>query len=503
MYDNPIYRWREAVAVALSMMQAKPLHGYVAYRSISDYLNHHGLAIKDGEADPMPTAAEVSALIFDAPRLEKVIQDASRVPVDNNLAPVPIRGNEKGPALYYYWAFELFGINLTALWLLYFLALGASVVVFWLSFRQSPFSILILMFLLIGHFYLVGYAARLAELVTLHNARFLPVLAVIPTAHLLLLLHRREQLSPLRFAGAAAQTFLLLFAVFCRFQAIWQLLAVVASAVQVVSWRSLWQSVRRPRLLGVLCLRAGYDTWPAVLAIVGYVGLQGYMAIALDRQAYRTEASTHTFWDPVYGGTISASSELFALYSYGEARYGDNLSYEAALSYLRARNDASPAIAYTSDGVIMIDAMRNMGVFDQLMRRIFFETVAEHPWLVLKSFLYDKPHIQAWMFSRVGVFSPGSYRWVFPMALATTVIALWAGASVRREEVMRALGTIALVIPFSLITTEVLPSVLIPDALDLYLLIAMLGFIYLPMAALPPAWRHITAVYTWRGARRR
>ena len=27
MYDNPIYRWRESIAIALSRMQDKPLHG--------------------------------------------------------------------------------------------------------------------------------------------------------------------------------------------------------------------------------------------------------------------------------------------------------------------------------------------------------------------------------------------------------------------------------------------------------------------------------------------
>ena len=55
MYDNPIIRWRDSIAVALSELRAPPLPGYVAYRSISDYLNQHGLALMEGEASPLPS----------------------------------------------------------------------------------------------------------------------------------------------------------------------------------------------------------------------------------------------------------------------------------------------------------------------------------------------------------------------------------------------------------------------------------------------------------------
>src|SRR6185437_2293213 len=65
MYDNPIYRWRESVAVALSKLHDPPLSGYVAYRSIRDYLTAHGLALMPGEAEPLPSPAEREKLIYD------------------------------------------------------------------------------------------------------------------------------------------------------------------------------------------------------------------------------------------------------------------------------------------------------------------------------------------------------------------------------------------------------------------------------------------------------
>ena len=88
MYDNPIYRWRESLAIALSRMQAKPLHGYLAYGSISNYLNQHGLAIFGSEARPVPTDEERSALIHDGARMEKLIGEARQVPIDPSLPPV-------------------------------------------------------------------------------------------------------------------------------------------------------------------------------------------------------------------------------------------------------------------------------------------------------------------------------------------------------------------------------------------------------------------------------
>src|SRR5262249_62072143 len=78
MYDNPIYRWRESLAIALSRLQDPPSHGYVAYRSIRDYLAEHGLALVAGEAKVMPSPEQRHALIVDGARMNELIEDASR-----------------------------------------------------------------------------------------------------------------------------------------------------------------------------------------------------------------------------------------------------------------------------------------------------------------------------------------------------------------------------------------------------------------------------------------
>src|SRR5579862_9230208 len=93
MYDNPIYRWRISLAVALSQLRDPPLSGYVAYGSIVEYLNHGGLAVMPGEADPLPRPATVVAFIHDSERLERLIREAAIVPIDDSLPPVAIAGS--------------------------------------------------------------------------------------------------------------------------------------------------------------------------------------------------------------------------------------------------------------------------------------------------------------------------------------------------------------------------------------------------------------------------
>src|SRR5262249_49420154 len=74
MYDNPVYRWRESLAIALSRMQAPPLHGYLAYRSIRNYLAKKGLALVIGEADELSTPEQRRALVQDGPRMNELLQ---------------------------------------------------------------------------------------------------------------------------------------------------------------------------------------------------------------------------------------------------------------------------------------------------------------------------------------------------------------------------------------------------------------------------------------------
>jgi hypothetical protein len=484
MYDNPIYRWRVSIAVALSELRDPPLRGYVAYRSISDYLNQHGLALMEGEASPMPNYESVRELIYDSDRLEKLFQNASAVPIDYSLTPVPIVGNEKGEAAFYYWAFRIFGIHITSLWYFYFLLLAASVLAFALAFWWEPICILLLLLYLVGHFYMVSVAS-IFIFQTVHNSRFFPVLALLPSMHLLLLTLRR---APLRLGAvmlAAGQTFLLFFVIFNRFEAAWQPVAILAVSTVALPFREVMPRSWRPRALAWTAGRTLVAGWPGALVIAGAIGLTAYQHFALDRTAYAIESKTHIFWNPLLIGTISASPKLTTLYGMSQPPYSDTMGYFIARKYVVEHNDTTSPIAVVRDGIVVgTFAMHNMGAFDAVQRQVFFELMRKHPWLVLRAFAYDKPRAELSILSKAAalIYRPVIFWCSVILAIASGMI-IWAiGAlPVRREHVVTVAWAVSLVGLFSLSTSFIYPTIDIPDTILFFLLLLLVALACTPL----------------------
>ena len=487
MYDNPVYRWRESLAIALSRMQQPPLHGYLAYRSIRNYLAEHGLALVAGEAKAVSTPEERKELVHDTARMNQLLLDASRAPIDATLTPVTLTGNELGLADFFYWAFRIFGLNLNSLVLLYFSILFVSVLTFFLTFRRSPFCLLLLMLYLIAHLFAVHYA-DFGLIQTIHNSRFFSILALLPSMHIFLLLLRREPARPANVAGAVVQTLILFFIVFCRTQALWQVLAILASAVPVVRFREIWRALRRRDLWPDAVRLVARDTWPALVVAAGLVGLFVYSARVPDQNFYGPESKRHLFWHALYVGMISTDRELLARYAYDSEPYTDAIGYFAAMHDVRGHNEVIPGFAEVNDGVITVNVLKNTSAFDAVMRRIFLQVVADHPWAALRSFLIGKPFDQLEMFTWVAALrDPSVYVQSLALALAASVLAVFAGAgfppTIRRRTVASAL---VMVMICSGITTLTVPSALIVDVVALCLMLVLLAVTYLPAAWL---WR--------------
>jgi hypothetical protein len=491
MFDNPIYRMRESIAVALSRMQDKPLHGYLAYRSIQSYLAQHGLGQIPGEAEPLPTQTQLRELVYDPARLERLFQDAAKTPIDERLAPVKIAGNDKGLADYYYWAFRLFGINLTALWLFYLVLLSISVFLFLVTFRRSPFAVYLLIVYLIGHLFMIGYANQWFQ--TIHNSRFFPTLSLLPFMHLMLLMLQRVRPSPGAIIAAAAQAFILLFVIFCNIEALWEALALFGSVVVVIKWRLLVAAINRPKLRDRVARALARSTWPILVFAVSCLGFLFYLSFALDQSVYRTDTKTHVVWHALFGGMVSASPQLMELYAIGEESYTDTIVYMAVRADLRRRNDSTPEIAYIENGAIEIHPiklMENMGEYDRLVRRLFFEVLFEHPWLVLKSFVYDKPRDQLIVFGQANLYDLRHYWAVILLGLVAAILYLATGApGPGRRDIRSAMPVIGIVFVFSLLPTMVAPSLKEVDVILFYLMVLLIAVTLLPVAGLQRWWK--------------
>jgi hypothetical protein len=293
--------------------------------------------------------------------------------------------------------------------------------------------------------------------------------------HLLLLMLRQERLTRWLLAGALAQCLLLYFMIFCRLEALWQALALLAVGALGVGYRSLWAGLRSaPSRLGVV-KQAAVQHWPLVIVAAGLVAFQLYAFLAQDRRVYGAETRSHVFWHTLYAGTVSASPQLMDIYAHGEPSYSDSIAYMAVLRDLRARNDASPAIAYVQDGTIHMNYMRNAGVYDKLVRRLFLQMVAEHPFLVLKSFLVDKPIDQVVTLQHARAFSTYRYAMLLPLALIIALLYVAGGGrALQLGDVVALRWVLPAILALSLLPTLVVASPLIVDTLVLVLLLLLL-----------------------------
>jgi hypothetical protein len=485
MYDNPIYRWRESLVIALSRLQPKPLHGYVGYRSILVYLAHHGLAVFDGEAQPMPTPAQRAALVGDGARMNQLIKEASEVAIDAKLPPVILQGNELGLVDYTYWAFKLYGVSINALVLFYFTLLLISVTLFFVTFRHSRFCLLLLMLYLAAHYFALDYA-QTPVIMAIQNSRFFPVLALLPALHLLLLVATRVRPTPGVVAIAAVQTFILMFMVFCRTQTYWEVLAIVFAAVVVTGLRPIRQALSQPSQRLTMIGKTMCKAWPAVLAMLGVVALIGYSHFAPDESLYSNESKAHIFWHDLFVSTVSVDHKLLSIYGYNYGAFTDDMATTAAIHDLRGRNDGMSPIAQEVDGVLSVDMFKSNGTYDQEMRRVYLRVVREHPWLVLRSFLIGKPIAQIDFF-RV---TPELWQWrnyLTPIILAAvaTLLALVLGVPPpTRRTTLASVGVVIVALACSTLTTFFYPTAIIAEVLVTWLMLFMLCVIYLPLVLL-------------------
>jgi hypothetical protein len=490
MTDNPVYRWRESMAIALSRMQVKPLHGYLAYRSIRDHLAKNGLGISPSEMNPVPTQEQLNALVNDTPRIEGLIRGALTVPIDDSLEPVKILGNEKGLADFYYMAFTLFGVHISSLMIFYYLLLFISVWAYICSFRNSVFCTSLLMFYLIGHFYMVEYYSTYDPISVVHNSRFFPVLSLLPAMHLLLLMLRRVKPTWGLVAAAILQTLILMFVVLCRAETAWEVMAVLLAPILVVARKPLLEANRNPRLLRAAVRDLTLSAWPSMIMMAGVVCYFAYLSVMLDNKFYKTETKSHVFWHSLYSGTISASPELYKLYDFGGGLWTDQMVYEAVMADLRARDQdlqkmpSDPAwrIAFRDHGVIYIDTHRDMGVYDDLVRHIFLNVLREHPWLVLESFLVGKPREQLDMLSYTPLWRAMTYMPLLLLALSASLLTCLLSRGVPdRYDMAKGAQAIVLVAICSAIPTLIVPSPLIVDTILFYLMMIMLGALFIPV----------------------
>jgi hypothetical protein len=483
---HPLYRLRQTLAIAISRMHQPPAGGYLAYQSVVDALNENGFAIFNQDKGPHLDLDGSNELVKSPTRLEHALQDAKDAPIDPNLPPQIIRGNEPGYADYVYLAFRLFGAHMASLYFFYFVLLGISCVLFVAEFKRWPFALFLLSAYLAGLFFLQNYVQTQREqLATLANSRVFEALSLLPAMHIFLLVWRGQPFRMPTIATAAAQATLLAFVVESRTAALWQVAMIIAAAATVVlasavGWRSLSASRKGHALAAI---------WPAALAVTLLTTGMAAIDLRVDSR-YRAEPKAHVIWHEVLRGILSTNLELQRIYVGKVTELADptdQIAYDAVMKDLNDRNDRSSPIAFNVDGRIYIDPDRGYAEYDRLARSLVLKILAAHPFKVIAS-IPEKLSEQIEFFRGYTLLS--AMR-VDNLLIAAVVAALagilWLGSGaweVSARNLVVGAAAAAIIFAFALVPPLIAPSNLSVGTLLCFLIATVVGvFILIALVA--------------------
>ena len=448
---NPVYRFRQSLAIASTrIIEGSWFNGYLADGAVMVYLRANGMPVLGTEYNgPVPVYPPWLALYKDGRRMDEIISGATKVTLNQDMAPDILHGSEIGVSDYMYFSFVMFGPKMSSMYYFYFLLIGFSTSIFLYSHSRSPPALYALALFMASHYFMVWYAGNEPLLQQVQNNRFFSVPSTIATAHLVIAAMARKPFSLRSAFPAALQTTILMFYFLCRTEVIWHvwLAGLVPVAVSIAPlgaffretftrWRKAGRAafalVRTRWWLSTRILTgATRESGTAAAALirnklwVSAVVLGLFMAVILHLRIapdhrYREESGVHIIWHEIYTALISAHPKLRELYLDGYEPYGDNVGYHAVLEDLRARNDSTPSIAFIQDGKIYIDIMRNMGEYDSLMKPIVLRVLRNHPREAFEV-IFIKMYDQYKIYEKRGVFTPANYPMTFAMAMAAAL----------------------------------------------------------------------------------
>jgi len=472
----PEYRFRQTLAIAISRLRQPSSHGYLAYQSVVDVLSENGLAIFPNEKGPHLDSAGWAKFLQDPVTTDRILRLARYSPVDPNLPPQLIRGNEIAYADYFYLAFRLFGLHMSSLYYFYFLLLGLACALFAIEFRRSPFLMFLLTTYLGGLFFLQSYAVIYGnQLVTLANSRLFDALSLLPAIHVFIVIWKRISLRWSTLLTTIAQSALLAFIVSCRSAARWQIAMIAGTAVALLLL-GLWR--QKPRL-SFWRDRFQNGIWAACIAVACLAAHMSFINLVAD-SAYKSESEYHLIWDSVLAGLLDSNAELQREYL-GQL-LGDNASpledeyvEEAINRDLTARNDRSSPIAVEQDNKIVIYVGSDPSEYNRLARALALRIISRHPIEVAKG-LYQKLLNQIGLYRRGNATSWASLSGMIACALVGGL--LWlitAKFEITARDALNGAKAAIVVLVFAAAPPLIEPSALSVGTLLCYLVAAMLA----------------------------
>lgn len=345
--------------------------------------------------------------------------------------------DDMGEVDFYKLSFALFGMKIESLFSTYFLLLGLSALVFILTFRDNTFALAVLLSTLFA-FYIELHLAVFDPLSTptFAGMRHSSTLALVPMWYLALLLIFSRKPSPWLVVGGLSQLAIFMLAWRIRGSVAWMaiFLLLVSTALAIVrSWPAPWRSIR-PWLAWArswpMLLR---DTlrWPIVLLTLGVLANGAYNAQSR-HLIYSTDdvIPHHGLWWVATGGLYEYARRL-EMPSLFDSRVTqtdgtpegwwfvrDYLDRVHLIPWSGTYNVAEPAPGLTSPWT---GGGAKYRLVDEVMKRMFFEAVAQHP---REAFLiywdYKVPRLLQLVHGAFG--NAKNHKWVWFLLLSGAMV---------------------------------------------------------------------------------
>jgi len=226
-----------AISIAISDLEYGLNEGYMFYPLVFIALNEGGMTKYPSHLKNLGMNFPDNLKMPDL--LNKAIEKARNIKVPKK--PSFRRGEitampytDLGLADYYKLSFRLFGFQVDSAYKLFFLILTISILVFVIEYRDRPAILLLPLAFLFLQIEVMDFIYRLdsIDLATVANFRYISVLAIIPAAHVFLLLFKTEIVdNKLRLILLLSQCGIILFVISVRSSALW----IIISALLIIS----------------------------------------------------------------------------------------------------------------------------------------------------------------------------------------------------------------------------------------------------------------------------
>src|SRR5262249_19989377 len=325
--------------------------------------------------------------------LDKMLEDTQRdLPKFADYCGTAIRGlggDDVGYVDFAKIAFFLFGLHIRAFYYLFFWIYGLTLFVALIERHRDPMGQIILLSAA-GLIYVSCYYSDFLLLPepggsgNMLNPRFMPVLALVPGIHLLLMLVDKAAPNWWRLAIVIFQSGVIFLAVHIRVSAIWWVPALLFAAV-VLFLPSLKGSKGSAEGWRSVAYRGLIAQWPVLVSLVVILGSLKAVGWSL-HPTYREGGwvSYHTVWHAIY-----YSLQLHPNYAEKYGAYHDNqvldyMPHAGALAYLKEHPEEDKPELFIAGRSLKYEAM------ERVVRLAFFEFLRRDPWFVFETFVIVK-----------------------------------------------------------------------------------------------------------------